>query len=108
MRPYRNKPKASICEMISALNVRPFWVFALLVSCTMFVRMLYRHLDVTFPEYAEREMGENVKLGTIIMSNPASVIIFTILVALFGSHIPVMPAIILGMTIMSLGCACFL
>ena len=32
-------------------------------------------------------MGENVKLGTIIIqSNPASVIIFTILVALFGSH----------------------
>ena len=52
MRPYRNKPKASICEMISALNVRPFWIFALLVSCTMFVRMLYRH-RCNVSEYAE-------------------------------------------------------
>ena len=91
--------------MLGALNVRPFWIFALLVCCTMFIRMLYRHLDVTFPEYAEREMGDNVKLGTIVMTNPVAVILFTAFAALFASSLPLMPTIIMGMTVMSLGCA---
>ena len=105
LQPYKFKPKATVCEMISSLNVRQVWIFILLVFCTMFIRMLFRHLDVTFPEYAEREMGEDIKLGAIITANPISTIVFTSIIAIWFSSLPLMETVITGMTIMSLSCA---
>jgi len=96
MQPYMQRPTGGTCEMLSSLNTKAFWIFLLLVATTIGVRMLYRHLDVTFPEYAEREMGKSVKYGLIVAANPLATVIFTLLFVVLCAKLSLIPGILLG------------
>lgn len=57
-----------------------FWRFLVVCLITLNVRMIFRHLDATFPKYMLREFGDNVPKGTIYSINPALIIILVPLV----------------------------
>jgi dipeptide/tripeptide permease len=59
-------------EVKQSKNFRRFLVVCLV---TLNVRMIFRHLDATFPKYMIREFGEDVPKGTIYSINPALIII---------------------------------
>ena len=103
MQPYTYKPKGTTLEMLSSLNVKPFWTFMFLVFCTMGGRMLLKHLDLTFPVYAEREMGKHVDYGLIVAANPLSTIVFTFVAMVVCTKISIIQGIMLGMSIEALG-----
>jgi len=57
-----------------------FWRFLVVCLVTLNVRMVFRHLDATFPKYMIREFGSAVPKGTIYSINPALIIILVPLV----------------------------
>jgi len=57
------------------VRLKSFWRFLLVCLITVNIRMIYRHLDATFPKYMVREFGRNVPKGTIYSINPALIII---------------------------------
>jgi len=57
-----------------------FWRFLVVCLITLNVRMIFRHLDATFPKYMLREFGDTVPKGTIYSINPALIIILVPLV----------------------------
>mmetsp|Transcript_3865 Transcript_3865/g.5762 ORF Transcript_3865/g.5762 Transcript_3865/m.5762 type:complete len:545 (+) Transcript_3865:88-1722(+) len=56
------------------LSTPSFWRFLLVCMLTLNLRMIFTHLDATFPKYMVREFGENVPKGSIYAINPAIVI----------------------------------
>ena len=64
-----------------------FWRFLVVCLITLNVRMIFRHLDATFPKYMVREFGERVPKGTIYSINPALIIILVPLVTAATSKI---------------------
>ena len=99
MQSYNEKPQGTIMETLSSLNVRSFWIFMLLIFATLGVRMLGRHLDVTFPVYAERELGTGVQYGTMIATNQIATLFFTFMSIVLCSTLDIIPGILLGMTV---------
>jgi len=99
MQSYDQAPTGTVSQLLSSLNVRPFWMFVLLMACTIGVRMQGRHMDATFPMYAERELGKNVHYGMITSANPLATIIFTFFGMLLCSKLPLIPGIMLGISI---------
>eukprot|EP00753_Platysulcus_tardus_P014492 PLAT4379.5.p1 GENE.PLAT4379.5~~PLAT4379.5.p1 ORF type:complete len:493 (+),score=182.85 PLAT4379.5:65-1543(+) len=66
---------------------RRFWrlvVFALLL---VGVRLVFRHMDATFPKYLKRTLGENVPYGTLYGINPFMCIFLVPLVSAHTTHI---------------------
>ena len=99
MQSYNEKPQGTIMETLSSLNVRSFWIFMLLIFTTLGVRMLVRHLDVTFPVYAERELGTGVHYGAMIATNQIATLLFTFMSIVLCSTLAIIPGILLGMTV---------
>jgi MFS family permease len=54
---------------------KSFWKFVCMIILLMGVRIVYRHLDATFPKYMIREFGKNVMYGSIIAINPFLIVI---------------------------------
>ena len=54
---------------------KSFWKFVYLIILLMGVRIVYRHLDATFPKYMIREFGKEVLYGSIIAINPFLIVI---------------------------------
>ena len=52
-----------------------FLKFLWLIILLMGVRIVYRHLDATFPKYMIREFGKDVLYGSIIAINPFLIVI---------------------------------
>jgi MFS family permease len=52
-----------------------FWKFVWLIILLMGVRIVYRHLDATFPKYMIREFGKEVLYGSIIAINPFLIVL---------------------------------
>lgn len=81
-----------------------FW--RLVALCTVFigVRLIFVHLNATFPKFFTREVGANVPFELIIAVNPAFIMVFVPLFTSviehfkFGSY----PVLLLGATITSL------
>jgi MFS family permease len=65
-------PFAIIKEVTSQ---KSFWKFVCLIMLLMGVRIVYRHLDATFPKYMIREFGKDVMYGSIIAINPFLIVI---------------------------------
>lgn len=65
-------PLAIIKEVTSQ---KSFWKFLYLILLLMGVRIVYRHLDATFPKYMIREFGKEVMYGSIIAINPFLIVI---------------------------------
>lgn len=69
------------------IYTKRFWRFLVVCIITLNVRMIFRHLDATWPKYMIREFGENVPKGTIYSINPAMIIILVPLVTAGTSKI---------------------
>jgi POT family proton-dependent oligopeptide transporter len=54
---------------------KSFWKFLSAIILLMGVRIVYRHLDATFPKYMIREFGKDVMYGSIIAINPFLIVI---------------------------------
>jgi len=100
MRPYRSNPSGNVCKIVGALGSdSSFWLFLILVSSVLGVRMLFRHLDATFPQYMERELGDDIKLGMVFSMNPLAVVVFTLIVSIVLTHGNIMWIMVFGMVI---------
>lgn len=99
MQAYQEKPRGTTGELLSSLNVRQFWIFMLLVLSTLGVRMLLRQLDITFPVFAERELGKSVHYGAIVATNPFATIVFTLLSISICAKLSIIFGILVGMTV---------
>jgi len=63
-------------EIIKEVSKRKsFWKFVYLILLLMGVRIVYRHLDATFPKYMIREFGKDFLYGSIIAINPFLIVI---------------------------------
>ena len=72
---------ASTKEILRETMQSPdFWRFLVVCMVTLNIRMIFRHLDATFPKYMVREFGEDVPKGTIYAINPALIIILVPLI----------------------------
>ena len=91
MQVYAHKPKDGVLSIISNVGSDTvFWLVTALCFVILGVRMLFRHLDATFPQYMERELGDDVKLGAVFSMNPLAVVIFLIFLAPLFSNADVM------------------
>lgn len=80
--------KSSILDIYrEVIDSKNFWRFLAVCLITLNVRMVFRHLDATFPKYMVREFGEDVPKGTIYSINPAIVIMLVPIVSAATSHI---------------------
>ena len=100
MQVYAHKPKDGVLSIISNVGSDTvFWLVTALCFVILGVRMLFRHLDATFPQYMERELGDDVKLGAVFSMNPLAVVIFLIFLAPLFSNADVMWTMIGGMIV---------
>lgn len=100
MQPYRHKPKEGVLEIVALLGTdKVFWLTTALCVSILGVRMLFRHLDATFPQYMERELGDDVKLGAVFSMNPLAVVIFLAFLTPIFSNANVIWTMIGGMII---------
>ncbi|CEL95828.1 unnamed protein product [Vitrella brassicaformis CCMP3155] len=84
------------------LNHPSFWRFFLLVVLLLGVRIIYRHLDATFPKYMVREFGKDVMFGSIIAINPLCVAIVVPLLAPLNMRLHPLQMIIVGASLSAL------
>ena len=73
-----------------------FWRFVLFTVLLCGVRLVYRHLDATFPKYMMREFGADAPYGKILSINPFIVIFLVPLLGAFTNHIPAFDMILAG------------
>jgi len=70
------KKLAGPCEVLGEVtSQKSFWKFVFMIVLLMGVRIVYRHLDATFPKYMIREFGKDVMYGSIIAINPFLIVI---------------------------------
>jgi len=62
------------------VRTRVFWRYLAVCLIMLNVRMIFRHLDATFPKYMVREFGDKVAKGTIYSINPFMIILLVPLV----------------------------
>ena len=67
---------AGPCDSLGEVTAQQsFWKFVTMIVLLMGVRIVYRHLDATFPKYMIREFGKEVMYGSIIAINPFLIVI---------------------------------
>jgi len=82
--------KSPTCSRIcTVLKDKIFWKLMLFSTLITGVNLIYRHMDATFPKYVLRDIGADVKYGTLYLINPL-MIIFLVPVsqAVFASYDP--------------------
>ena len=66
-RPFKNKSRRSVCSLVLYMVYQVnFWTFTLLCFLLTGVRMFFRHMDATMPQFIERELGKKIKFGLIL------------------------------------------
>eukprot|EP00299_Pterocystis_sp_00344_P010506 c4705_g1_i1.p1 GENE.c4705_g1_i1~~c4705_g1_i1.p1 ORF type:complete len:499 (-),score=76.38 c4705_g1_i1:854-2350(-) len=79
-----------------------FWRFLLFVALLIGVKMVFRHLDATFPKWMTRSFGEDSPFGSIYAINPFLIIILVPIVSAYTKKINPLPVITVGAWISSL------
>lgn len=78
--------KREQCAQCSACSVwkdRELWKYLCVVILLMGVRMVFRHVDATFPKYMIRTHGKEVPYGIIISLNPVLIVVIVGLITPF-------------------------
>lgn len=78
--------KPASCVQCSAFGVwkdKELWKYLWVVVMLMGVRLVFRHLDATFPKYMVRTHGKEVPFGIIISLNPILIVLIVGLVVPF-------------------------
>jgi len=73
-----------------------FWRFVCLIFILVGVRLIYRHMDATFPKYMLREFGSNAPYGSILGINPFLIIFLVPLVGHTCAKVPAFRMIMIG------------
>jgi MFS family permease len=73
--PTKKKIVGPIAIIKEVTAQKSFWKFLGAIILLMGVRIVYRHLDATFPKYMIREFGKDVMYGSIIAINPFLIVI---------------------------------
>lgn len=95
--------KADACTILKeTLRTKRFWRFLAVCLILINVRMIFRHLDATFPKYMLREFGEGVPYGTIYAINPALIMILVPLMTAATSHVEPLTMIHVGSYVSSI------
>jgi len=95
----RESEPGSIIHEVTASPA--FWRFFLLVVLLLGVRIIYRHLDATFPKYMVREFGSHALYGSVIAINPLCVCLVVPLLAPISMRVHPLRMILLGASISS-------
>ena len=70
------KPEQCVqCSAISVWKDKELWKYLWVVFLLMGVRMVFRHVDATFPKYMIRTHGKDVPYGLIISLNPVLIVL---------------------------------
>jgi MFS family permease len=70
------KKAAGPCDNLAEVTAqKSFWKFVYMIVLLTGVRIVFRHLDATFPKYMIREFGKEVMYGSIIAINPFLIVI---------------------------------
>eukprot|EP00127_Corallochytrium_limacisporum_P003268 Clim_evm117s147 gene=Clim_evmTU117s147 len=85
IRPYQPKQRQMVSYTKRVLKEKNFWRLGVLVACLTMVRLIFRHLDATFPKYFKRAFKSEA-WGAVISVTPGLVIFLAPSVALFTSH----------------------
>lgn len=89
-------------SIISEVTASPaFWRFFLLVVLLLGVRVIFRHLDATFPKYMVREFGEHAMYGSVIAINPLCVCLVVPMLAPISMRCHPLSMILVGASISS-------
>uniref|UniRef100_A0A0G4IFI8 Major facilitator superfamily (MFS) profile domain-containing protein n=1 Tax=Chromera velia CCMP2878 TaxID=1169474 RepID=A0A0G4IFI8_9ALVE len=83
----------------SVLLSASFWRFFLLTVLLLGVRVVFRHLDATFPKYMVRMFGKDVMYGSILALNPLIVVSAVPVLAFTMSHVSPLTMINFGSAI---------
>jgi len=78
------------------------WKFLLFLVFMLAVRMIFKHLDATFPKYLVRELGKGAMFGTVTSLNPFLIVLLVPLMSPLAKRIGVVRSIILGTAISGL------
>ena len=73
-----------------------FWRLMLFSLLIMAVRLLFRHLDATFPKYLVRELGKDAPYGTLYSINPLMIIFLVPIVGVKMAKVHPFTAIVNG------------
>merc|ERR1719181_1448210 len=99
----RDEARQAPRSVISEVTTSPaFWRFFLLVVLLLGVRIIYRHLDATFPKYMVREFGHNALYGSVIAINPLCVCMVVPMLAPISMRVPPLKMILLGAFVSSI------
>ena len=75
---------------------RDFWRLMLLLFASLFVKMIFRHMDATFPKYMARQFSDMTPTGSLYALNPLLVLFLVPLVTALTSHLPGLWVVIAG------------
>lgn len=78
-------------KITEVFREKPFWIFILMLTITVFVRLVFQHFHYTFPKYGIRIFGEGAKIGSIYgVLNPMMIVflvpLFSALTRKIGSY----------------------
>lgn len=95
-RPHKEPPWRIYGKVLRESHV---WKFLLFLVFMLAVRMVFKHMDATFPKYLVRELGKGALFGTVTSINPFLIIILTPLMSPLSKRIGVVQSIMLGTVI---------
>jgi len=91
------KPKISTTRrVLKTLWEKNFWR---LVFCSLLltgVKLIFRHLDATFPKYLLRTIGPHAKYGLVVAANPLLIVFLVPLAAGYAEGTPAFSLILRG------------
>jgi len=89
--------------MKKVFSEKAFWIFLGMLSTLIFVRLVFYHFHYTFPKYAIRVLGEDMKIGSIFgVLNPALIIFLTPLFATLTKKIRSYSVLLVGTFVSSI------
>jgi MFS family permease len=80
---------------------RRFWRLALFSLLITIVRLIFRHLDATFPKYMLREFGEDAPYGMFYSINPAMIILLVPIIGALATGVHPWNMILVGSLVAS-------
>jgi len=100
LRQQRDREPGNILNEVTSSPA--FWRFFLLIVLLLGVRVIFRHLDATFPKYMTREFGSHAMYGSVIAINPLCVCLVVPLLAPISMRVHPLRMILLGASISSI------
>jgi MFS family permease len=89
----RTNPLSVLAEVV---RDPPFWRFMLLVGFVSILRMMFQHLQFTWPKYVTRELGEDFPWGTVWGLNSLLILGLSPLATFLTRHMRVLSVMIVG------------